>query len=211
MDALPEDDQSVAARMFFYLVTPNGTKISHTARDLADYTGLSLEQVKRVLARLSDRSHGILMTVSGSPTRSVQDRYQVVHDSLAPAVSDWAKRFRGGLEVSLPLPLAWLSPWIRRRKRPTVTRRQTLQITIGAGYVFFLIIVRITGMAFLTQAGYRQIADKRANELAKRHRDAMVADVSNRTSSDMVKKWATANNYVLLWDEIAKRSRGGQR
>jgi len=92
LNTLPGDDQDVAAAIFRFLVTPSGSKIAHTAADLAEYSIQPVQAVKRVLGRLAASDTRILRQVA-SPTGGTDDvRYEIFHDVLAPAVLDWRTR-----------------------------------------------------------------------------------------------------------------------
>jgi WD40 repeat protein len=91
--ALPARQQDVAAGIFHHLVTPSGTKIAHTAPDLADYAQLPQAEVISVLERLSRADVRILRPVpppSGQP--DADPAYEIFHDVLAPAILDWWTR-----------------------------------------------------------------------------------------------------------------------
>jgi WD domain, G-beta repeat len=95
MDNLPGDEQDVAARIFPYLVTPSGTKIAHTVRDLAEYASDTEPQISSVVERLADPTIRILRPVGpalGQPTELPYERYEIFHDVLAPAILDWRTR-----------------------------------------------------------------------------------------------------------------------
>ncbi|MCK4449134.1 MAG: ATP-binding protein, partial [Anaerolineae bacterium] len=64
MSALPAGEQDAAARVFYHLVTPSGTKIAHTVADLARFAGLRRRQLTPVLAKLSDAEVRILRPVA---------------------------------------------------------------------------------------------------------------------------------------------------
>jgi WD40 repeat protein len=81
LEALPADEQDVAAAMLEHLVTPTGTKIAHRAVDLSQYAGVDEPTLRRVLDRLTRER--IVHSVDGS------DRYEIFHDVLAEPVSAW--------------------------------------------------------------------------------------------------------------------------
>ena len=90
LDALDRDEQDVAAGMFEHLVTPSGTKIAHRAADLAKYSNVPEDLLRRVLAELMrDR---IVHSVDGS------DRYEIFHDVLAEPIRAWREQRRLDLE-----------------------------------------------------------------------------------------------------------------
>jgi WD40 repeat protein len=92
MGGLSAQDQEVAARIFRYLVTPSGTKIAHTERDLAIYVGLPRERVAVVLERLAQGGVRVLRAVEPPLERPDQIRYEIFHDVLVPAILDWRTR-----------------------------------------------------------------------------------------------------------------------
>jgi WD40 repeat protein len=92
--ALSVRQRDVAAGIFHHLVTPSGTKIAHTAPDLADYAHLPEAEVVSVLEELSRGDVRILRPVpppSGRP--DADPAYEIFHDVLAPAVLDWRARY----------------------------------------------------------------------------------------------------------------------
>ena len=90
LSALSARQQDVAAAIFHHLVTPSGTKIAHTAPDLADYVQLPEAEIASVLAELSRGDVRILRPVAPSSARPVADpAYEIFHDVLAPTILDW--------------------------------------------------------------------------------------------------------------------------
>jgi WD40 repeat protein len=94
MSRLTEPQRDVAADMFRYLVTPSGTKIPHTAEDLAGLTG-EPEQVTEVLKRLAEGDDRVLRPVPPPLGSAEPTRYELFHDVMAPAVIDWRRRYVG--------------------------------------------------------------------------------------------------------------------
>jgi WD40 repeat protein len=92
MAALPEDQQTVAANVFRYLVTSAGTKIALTIEDVAELSGLPVESVAATLRRLAAPDLHILRPVvlRDAPDRA---RYEIFHDALARPILDWRTRF----------------------------------------------------------------------------------------------------------------------
>ena len=82
MDALPEEQRDVAARIFNHLVTPSGTKIAHDVGDLAGYAGVGEDELGAVVGSLGESR--ILRPVDG--------RWEIFHDVLADAVLAWRAR-----------------------------------------------------------------------------------------------------------------------
>lgn len=94
LGALPASERQAAAGMFHYLVTPSGTKIAHTARDLAEYTRTTEKQLTPVLEKMAASGIRILRPVAPPPDQmDAPTRYEIFHDVLAPAMLDWRQRY----------------------------------------------------------------------------------------------------------------------
>lgn len=102
MDKMTEAEREIAAAVFYYLVTGSGTKIAHTAPDLADYAQISageLISVVKTLEKLSTAEFRILRPVEPAPQRPDVPRYEIFHDVLAPAILDWRRRYLEAREL----------------------------------------------------------------------------------------------------------------
>lgn len=94
MNALPSDEREAAARAFHYLVTPSGTKIAHTSRDLAAYVGMSESKLTPMLEKLTSSEFRILRAIPPPPDHlNDPPRYEIFHDVLAPSMLDWRRRY----------------------------------------------------------------------------------------------------------------------
>ncbi len=93
MRALSANEQDDAARVFHFLVTPSGTKIAHTVRDLAHYSRVSEDELGPVLNRLSEPDVRILRPIAPPPDQPQVPRYEIFHDVLAPAILAWRARY----------------------------------------------------------------------------------------------------------------------
>jgi hypothetical protein len=124
MRSLPRYARYVAARVFHHLVTPSGTKIAHTAGDLAAYVGLAQADVEPVLEVLTGGEYRILRRVSAAEGDEAPTRFEIFHDVLAAAILDWRARYLRGREA-----LQFL-----RRGVTTV-----LNLAVGAGWVVFAV------------------------------------------------------------------------
>ncbi len=101
MERLTEEEQDVAAAIFYYLVTPLGTKIAHTTETLTEYTKLDQKQVKVLLDKLLKVREGdekeetrILRAVKQRIGEQEFDAYEVHHDALARAVLGWSVKHK---------------------------------------------------------------------------------------------------------------------
>src|SRR5579872_1350608 len=93
MRTLPRYARYVAARVFHHLVTPSGSKIAHTAKDVADYAGVPEFDVAPVLGRLTQPQYRILRCVARSAADEGPARYEIFHDVLAAPILDWRSRY----------------------------------------------------------------------------------------------------------------------
>ena len=149
LDRLPAEQQEVAAAVFHHLVTPSGSKIGHTAADLANYSGLPEEAVRAVLARLAAPEVRVLRTVA-APGQGEEPRYEVFHDVLAPAI------------------LGWRAHWNARRQAEAAARRQlerrARRWRRGLALAAVLIAVLVASLAVLA---IRAARSERAAEAAQ--------------------------------------------
>lgn len=93
MNALTSQAQDVSANIFNFLVTPSGTKIAHTARDLADYSHVPQNEIAATLEKLSGGDIRILRPVAPPLDQPNQPRYEIFHDVLGAPILDWRARF----------------------------------------------------------------------------------------------------------------------
>lgn len=82
----------VAARTFWYLVTPSLTKIAHTPTDLAKMTAFRRREVEGVLRRLALSDARVLRQIDPVPGADGEQRYEITHDALAPAILHWREQ-----------------------------------------------------------------------------------------------------------------------
>lgn len=82
-------ERDVAAQVFYYLVTPSGSKIALTLDDLKKYTGLPLDRIKGTLEKLSTGDVRILRPVSTPPDDIGRHSYEVFHDVLSAPILAW--------------------------------------------------------------------------------------------------------------------------
>jgi WD40 repeat protein len=90
MSALDEGERAVAARMLHQLVTPSGTRIVHSAADLAGYAEVTEDVAKPILEQLDERR--ILRTIDPAPNEKTP-RFEIRHDVLAGAVVEWSRKY----------------------------------------------------------------------------------------------------------------------
>jgi WD40 repeat protein len=89
---LSEGEREIAVDLFHHLVTPSGTKIAHSASDLAAYVDDDEQTVAALLDRLTRPDTRIVRPVPPPPGGTGPTRYEIFHDVLAPAILDWRTR-----------------------------------------------------------------------------------------------------------------------
>ncbi len=89
--ALPADERDTALDLFRYLVTPSGTKIVYAASDLAEMVDRPEDRVADLLAEL-DHKRIVRHVPPPAGKSQPDDRYEIFHDVLAPAIVDWRRR-----------------------------------------------------------------------------------------------------------------------
>lgn len=107
MNKLSPTEKDVAVEIFHHLVTPSGTKIAHTVKDLAGFTKYSYTEISDLLVKLSDSPIRIVRSIPPGQidqmhfdkksdfAKSVErelklmTRYEIYHDVLASAVLHW--------------------------------------------------------------------------------------------------------------------------
>jgi hypothetical protein len=123
------EELDALAEMFRYLVTPTGSKIALTVRDLAEFCKLPDRMVADLLMRLGGNARILRgMPIPDDPETS---RYEIFHDVLGPAVAEWRRR--------------------RDQVRETEAVRRQLRRTralVGVFVVLFIAMVGLAGWAF---------------------------------------------------------------
>jgi hypothetical protein len=94
MAALPRKDREIAARLFRYLVTPRGDKLALRPSDLAEWTQQQERDILPVLERLAGADLRILRPIWSQGEPGQEPAYELFHELLVPAVSDWLARHR---------------------------------------------------------------------------------------------------------------------
>jgi hypothetical protein len=91
--ALAEPELESCARMFPYLVTPSGTKIAHTAADLARFAKIDRGSIVPLLEKLASGEWRILTPVAPPDSAPSELKYEIYHDSLAQAILAWQAEY----------------------------------------------------------------------------------------------------------------------
>ena len=152
LDDLSPRERSIAARVFAYLVTPSGTKIAHSAADLAVYAGIAPAELEPVLNQLCAARILQPIAVHGSP--AVATRYEIFHDLLASAVLDWRLRFLRDAERDLAGRQLTFE-----RRRVWYLRRRVVSLSVLLVAVIILALVALATnaqeLAFSREASQR--------------------------------------------------------
>jgi WD40 repeat protein len=164
MEQFDEPGRRLAARMFRYLVTPTGTKVAHTAKDLATYTEAPINSVEEVLDALCKPGMRILHPVAALPGQPDMKRYEIFHDVLGPAVLEWQTRYREAEVIE--------AAQVREAELRQVERAKRLRQTVLVMAVALLMLSGATIYAFRKRAeANRQSAQAvRQSEEAERQR-----------------------------------------
>jgi hypothetical protein len=160
MDALPPEEQDVAARVFHFLVTPSGTKITHTATDLGDYAETPATRVESVLDKLASGSLRILRPVAPPAGEAGPVRFEIFHDVLAPAILDWRGRHRQRRERA-----AAAATIAAERKR--ATRFRTSLILVSGVLILVLALAGLAAWQWWEAENAREAAKQAAEEAAE--------------------------------------------
>ena len=160
LDRLPGAEQDEAARLVRQLVTPSGTKTSHSAEDLADYAEVDPARLQSLLALLAgERIVRVVEGTAGGPSR-----YEIFHDVLASPLLAW----RAGHELA------------RERVSARQQRRRLLALT-SAALLALVVVGAIAVFALVQRSSARSEARRaHARELAA---DALASIPSNPTAS----------------------------
>ncbi len=147
MGELTDAQKDVAARIFNHLVTPSGTKIAHELSDLADFAGVSVDEVRPVLESLGERRI----------VRSVEEgggvRYEIFHDVLAEPVLAWRTAHEADRELRL-------------QKTESDRRHRRLLGVIAVGSVLLSAMAGVTVYALSQRTEARvQAREARAHQL----------------------------------------------
>ncbi len=163
LETLSAAERDAAALAFKYLVTPSGTKIAHSAPDLAYLSGASEDELTVVLKRLSSGNKRILRPVAPQPGQT-HPRFEIFHDVLGAAVVDWRTRHElDAAHLRAQVELRLQAEQVRRTEREARRRRRNRRI-----FLLTMATLAIVAIAFLLYAQNQQRLDRadRSRELA---------------------------------------------
>jgi WD40 repeat protein len=167
MNRLSRAERDVASDVFHQLVTPSGTKVARTVRDLTAYTGASEETLGEVLGKLSQGEEWRILRPEPDP-RGGGVTYEIFHDVLADPVLDWRSRHEA----------------TRAGERAMVTARARTRRRILWGLAALPILVALValGILYVLQARDQKKAADEARTAAAT--GAAVAASGNALASD---------------------------
>jgi WD40 repeat protein len=180
-------DIAVLADVFGHLVTPGGTKIAHTASDLAELAGADPGAVRRVLQRLCRGDQRILREVHPpGDAPGAESRFEVFHDVLALAVLDWRRRWLAERrEEQAHQDLVAQKEQAEAHARETRRRLRRARLAVGS---LALLLVACLVLALLAWTKTREA--ERAEDLAVQR--AQLADVERDLSDNPTAALETA-------------------
>ncbi|MDJ0599318.1 MAG: hypothetical protein QNJ37_10810 [Crocosphaera sp.] len=94
MRRLSRRERNIAIQVFQYLVTPGGTKIAYPIIQLAQDIAVAPEELQALLQKLCQPQQYILRAVGPSPNEPNVERYEIFHDTLAPAILTWRQKYQ---------------------------------------------------------------------------------------------------------------------
>jgi WD40 repeat protein len=194
MGALSAQQQDHAAQVFRFLVTPSGTKIAHTVRDLTEYAGVPAEELETVVNRLSAPDVRILRPIPPPPGQSGLLRYEIFHDVLAAAILDWRTRYVQAQERAAA------------GRQLTRARRRVARLTLGlVGVSLLLIAVAVLALFAVRQQRIATAQGLLAQSVAQLPLDpelSLLLAIESvrlvRTSqAEDVLRWSLAESHVV--------------
>jgi len=186
---LTEAERDACAGMFEHLVTPGGTKIAHLTDDLAEWGKLPLSEADALIGKLCESGRRILTPVAPSPDQPALVRYEIYHDSLGRAISDWRRRLVRARELREQEARA--SDALERQERETAgaralagERAKALRQARWFGVTLFAIAVLALTLACYAWA-LRKVAvtERRGAESAR-----AVAEAAQAKATELQKK-----------------------
>lgn len=196
LDALTVSERDAAARIFQYLVTPAGTKIALGVDDLYSNAGMSAEDLRALLVKLSSGESRILTSVAPAPDQPARERYQIFHDVLAEKVLDWRRRYVAAAEQRAAEAVAQEQRERAEKEARAAARLRRLLALVAA------LLVLATGTAwFAWRQTQRVEAGKRAADQsrldAERSRAEADQEKHNSNASRLEVAAANSRNAIL--------------
>jgi WD40 repeat protein len=203
--ALVPRERDVAAHMFRHLVTPSGTKLAHTGRDLAVYAAIDEAAVRPVLDALAHER--ILRPLEEGYDGGAQ--YEIFHDVLAGAVLAWTQ----GHETESRIEA-------ERRAAQRRHRRMLLVAAVALVGLAAMTAIAVYALAQRSEAQHqadaahasaqaalaqRQRADEKAAEAETQRKKAVKAKANAESATKKAKKSAAEAKEAEQREAAAKQ------
>ena len=203
MNALSPEQQNIAAEVFHYLVTPSGTKIAHTAPDLAEYASVSKPALKATLEGLATGSMRILRGTSRPGDD--EPRYEIFHDVLAAPILDWRNRRMLALRAEEQKQEA--EEKAREEEQARSTRRLRVFAAILA--VMFIAAVSIAIWAWIQRSKAAAASEQaiKASQEATAARDFALLQQQEATRKSELLETANAELDIARQNERTERDK----
>ena len=197
MDSLSLAQQELAAKLFFYLVTPSKTKIAWSPNDLAFYAKVDLAETESLLARLTDPGYRVLRTVETVTESGTELVYEVYHDILARAIVEWQDLYE---KRKASLPDAQSQRLHELRERLAAMEQQSL---VASDDERVRLVYPLSVLSQEVQPLDPGLA-QRARTLAARLSESSTANKSSRSASHI-----ELRQISLLQEQVALAARSG--
>lgn len=186
MARLDADEREAAASVLRFLVTPSGTKIAQTPSSLPAWADLEPSRVDGALRALSSGQDMRILrrvTVPGQ-----EDRYELFHDVLGPAILDWrarhvADRRAAEAQAEADRQLREAQAESERRLEDERNRRlrenaRRLRWALVAAIAMLLAMAGVTAFAFQQQSIANQALEKarQANEELEKEKNKVQSE-----------------------------------
>ncbi len=204
IDNLSDEEKSVAAKVFYHLVTPSNTKVAYSISDLTAYTKCDRESLTGVLEKLA-ASRILWAARSAGPRHETQ--YEIFHDVLAEPISRWRIRRAADQENAERLAESERRAEEQRelaeeqRRRAMVRRRVAISM-----FALFVVASIATVIALFALRSARQLS----SALSKaKERNEVVDLYNNKFISDTYELFDEPS--LLVMDEMFRKQLEGFR
>lgn len=208
---LSPSEQKIAARIFRYLVTPSGTKITQSATDIASYSMIPEGDVINVLDKLSGMR--ILRAIAPSQNQPDSPRYEIFHDVLAAPINAWWEQYEEDERLKKVQEEAAQQKELYRARflsRGVVVLGTLLLILIGLTlYAFKLKAEAITAKLTADQQRTEAIDARQATELAKEEVER-ISNEREKNRIDAISQKERADEQAIKAKNAAKDALAAQ-
>jgi tetratricopeptide (TPR) repeat protein len=186
MATLGPAEQVIATSMIEHLVTPSGSKIAHTAGDLAAFAASPPVAVQNLLEKLGDKDRRLLRSTAPTAGQG-QTRYEIFHDVLSDALLAWRTQFLLAKEAAA-----------QEQERLAKQRRDRKVFLQRAGIVAGAVLLVLAGIILVLAREARakaRVAEANAN-LVKLQQDLAASEQKQTTVLESAA--ATSRDITIL-------------